>query len=174
MDFRSKVLTPILQRQLWGIYDGYGPSVREAIPISRSATPNSDEDEPTITILDATKFYLSEDPVDPALIPNYRRNLIYIPEARWHLGVMMGKHEKVGTGAYYNKVRDNHDRIINALDEEDDSSEEGIALLRPAEVEAIFDEELEDFFRPELARVVRILSSPCLPLLTVHHDSLTC
>ncbi|KAF9641961.1 hypothetical protein BDM02DRAFT_3194173 [Thelephora ganbajun] len=147
-DFRSKVLTPILQRQLWGVHDAYSPSVRDAIA--------EEKDEPTI--LDATKFYLSQDPVDPELIPNYRRNLLYLPEARWHLGFIMKKHAI--NEACYNKVRENHDRIMEALREEEDSEdpEDEIPLLSEVEVEVIVDERLEDFFKPELNKVPDLLT----------------
>ena len=61
--FRSKILTPILQRYRRGTPDGYTPTIRTAV--------SGDEDvAPTLT--DATQFYLSEDPVDPAHIPFYR------------------------------------------------------------------------------------------------------
>jgi hypothetical protein len=74
--FRSKILTPILQRQLQGIPDHYTPAVSGVIA----------SDHETVTIGDATNFYLNEDPTHPQCIPGYRRNLIYIPEMMWHWG----------------------------------------------------------------------------------------
>ena len=58
---RSKVLTPILQRQLAGVNDAYTPSV--CTGINRSGE---------LSIHDVTRFYLGADPVDPSYIWNYR------------------------------------------------------------------------------------------------------
>ena len=70
-DFQSKVLTPILQCQLQGVPNYYTPGVSNAV-----AT-----DGETVTIKDATKFYLGTDPTYPQCIPRYCHNLIYISEA---------------------------------------------------------------------------------------------
>jgi len=153
----------------------YGPSVCDTIPASHDTTLDED-DKPILTILDVTKFYLLDDPTHPAHIPSYCQNLLYLPEARWHLGVVMGKSTVIGSDVFYNAIRDNHDRIMDALNdreeddsdnsEEDDSSgseeddsDDRIPELTEVEIEAIFDEELEDFFEPELICVVRTLSS---------------
>ena len=72
-DFIPKMLTPLLQRQFWGVEENYGPSVQSAVSDKIGAKP---------TILQASQFYLSTDPTDPYLIPNYRGNIIHIPEAR--------------------------------------------------------------------------------------------
>jgi hypothetical protein len=74
--FRSAVLNPILQRQLCGIPDVYSPAIRTAVG------GGIDTD---ITIGHASMFYLGLDAVDPITIPSFRRNLVYIREARWHL-----------------------------------------------------------------------------------------
>jgi hypothetical protein len=80
-DFRSKVYTPVLQRQLKGVHDAYAPSIKRAIA-------QSDEDP---TIAQVTRFYLGNDPLDPRCIPCYRRNIIYSREALWHLAIITGK-----------------------------------------------------------------------------------
>ena len=77
--FRSKVLTPILQRHVCGVSDSSGLGVYYAIP-----RPDDD-----ISITHATAFYLRNDPVDPRNAPTLRRNLIYIREARWHLETLI-------------------------------------------------------------------------------------
>ena len=80
---RPKSLTPILQRQLEGAEDNYSPSVRDSVSTEEGKTP---------TIEQATHFYLRDDPAHPRWILNFRRNIIYIPEARWHLGTLLGAH----------------------------------------------------------------------------------
>ena len=153
--FRSKVLTPILQRQLLGVDDSYTPSVQAGINKSNE-----------LSIHDVTRFYLGADPVDPTLIWNYRRNLLYLPDPRWHLGTLMQggfKDDDEAAIIHYNKVRTNHDAIMKSLKaqghKEFDSS--GSPLLSTAEVTAIIDEDLEAFFQKELKQVVSRIPFTC-------------
>jgi hypothetical protein len=100
--FQSSVLTSIVQRQKAGLPNAYSPTVRTGI--KQSPGP------PTIT--EATIFYLGEDPTIPELIPYYRRNLLYIPEAHWHLGVVIGSvslPDPDNAVAYYSRVMEDHD-----------------------------------------------------------------
>ena len=152
---RSKVLTPILQRQLAGVNDAYTPSA--CTGINRSGE---------LSIHDVTRFYLGADPVDPSYIRNYRRNLLYLPAPRWHLGTLMKggfKSDDEAAIDHYNRVYTNHDTIMNSLKEkghtEFDSS--GAPLLSAAEVAVIIDEGLEDFFEPELQKVVSCVRFTC-------------
>jgi hypothetical protein len=150
--FRSKILTPILQRQLRGVTDVYTPALRSAIA-------SGDDDQPTIH--DATIFYLAEDPADTELIPNFRRNLIYCPEVRWHLGHLLG-HITIGVAHGFQKIRDNQDILtedIKRTGDNDPVGEEDIPAFTAAEVRVIVDERLERFFEPELESVV---SATCL------------
>jgi hypothetical protein len=164
MAFRSIVLTPILQRQLFGIHDAYTPYVRSTI---------SEDNDTELTIEVVTKFYLGEDPIDPVNIPTYRRNLIYLPEARWHLGLTMKvlgeKPEPKALGLYFSKIQDHHDIIMKALkDNVIKYDDDGFPLLSHAERSAIIEEKLELFFAEELARPVRHilpLASLCLPII---------
>lgn len=64
--FRSYVLNPLLQRQLRGIPDSVGTAVMAEVGESRG---------------EATKFYLSEDPLDPDHIHTILQNILYI----WHV-----------------------------------------------------------------------------------------
>jgi hypothetical protein len=147
VDFRSKVLTPILQRQLAGIHDAYTPIVHDCLS----------EKEPSIQ--DATGLYLQVDPVDPKFIRSYRRNLLYLPEPRWHLGCVI--RDSLGSGqeaiGHYDKVWKNHDAIQHSLEIEgfNEFDENKVALLSRVEVLAIIDEGLESFFKEELNKVVR-------------------
>ena len=142
--FRSKVLTPILQRQRLGIHDAYTPFVRACIK----------DDGTQLTIRDDSKLYLSTDPANPAFIDTYRRNLLYVPDARWHLGVLMGV---TGTsdedrGRHYHRVRENHDRVMATplAEAHKERDPRGLPLLSHTEIEVIVDERLEDFFVQEL------------------------
>ena len=148
-DFRSKVLTPILQRHLRGVPDHYTPVVSLAFT----------SDEEAVTISDATNFYLKEDPTDPQWIPSYRRNLISIPEVRWHLSVVLGK-AKLGDGTHYDKIRKQHDTLMKILSEQstDDEDSDIVASFSTEEVALIVEEELEDYFGEELADSVWMIA----------------
>lgn len=146
--FRSKVLTPILVRQLEGIHDTYTPLIRQAV---RGGGENK------MSIEAATKFYLREDPTDPMFIPTYRRNVLYLPIVRWFIGRAMGI-PKSGKAApiYYNLFIANHDTILASLQAEgyQGFDENKIPLLTQAEVDAITEEKLELFFKPELVSYI--------------------
>ena len=181
--FRSKVLNPILQRYLRGIPDSYTPIVQEAVAhtsaqVKKALTIGEGDDaeddarEGTMpTILGATVFYLSKDPVDPKNTPYYRRNLVYLAEARWHLGIVADG-DLVDDAEFFETVRvDHHDYVMEAYqdelqkrkDDEDiprddsDSDNDNEELPPPfsrAEVEVILSERLEKFFPEELASSV--------------------
>jgi len=155
--FRSKVLTPILQRQLRGLPDYYTPSTVLGIA----------SDKAKVTIRDATAFYLREDPTLPQWIPSYRRNLIFVPDMLWHLGVVLGKIQ-VGDKIAHGKIRAHHDIVLKAVRAQ--VASKGRYELTPgftnAEVAVIVEEELEVYFAPELALSVRTVSTPCQQLLT--------
>jgi hypothetical protein len=149
--FRSYVLTPILQRQLIGVPDAYFPSVSEAVA--------GVGQEPTIE--QATQFYLGEDPTDSELIPNYRYNMVFIPEVRWHLGIVLG-HVKLGDESQYNNFRENQDILMEAIREGSGTDPDGaqsVPAFGAAMVRTIVKERLELFFGTEMGRVVRIQSS---------------
>jgi hypothetical protein len=172
-DFRSKVLNPILQRYLRGIPDAYTPAVEaaigqasaDALEVVKTENDTDDsEDDPENnpnkpTILGATVFYLSVDPVDTKNIPLYRRNLIYIAESRWHLNVLRGE-ELLEDVEFFNTCRiDHHDYVMEAYqnqleDHEGNSQDNGNLLFNEAEVEVILAERLEEFFNKELEELV--------------------
>jgi len=160
VDFRSKILTPILQRYLHGVYDGYSPSV--TIGISK--------DEEALTIQHVTKFYLGVDPADPIFIRTYHRNLVYLPHARWHLGVVMGAKYGTSQGASenYDNVYSNHYAIMADLNSNDHESRDAnnIPLLKSSKVRCIIQEGLENFFQEEFERIVSDILHTHLHLLT--------
>ena len=165
VDFRSRILTPVLQRYLTGIPDSYTPLVRSAIAGGAG--------EPTIT--DATGFYLARDPLDPKYIPFYRRNLLYIAESRWYLGILLQKFS-VESVVDFNRVRVNYDNAMENIsepdtvvseeeeeeegeeEEEEEDNVESPCELDDVAVQTIMNEGLEDFFADELAKVVCALS----------------
>lgn len=150
--FRSKVLTPILQRHVCGVSDSSGLGVYCAIPRS-----NLD-----ISITDATAFYLSNDPVDPRNAPTLRRNLIYIREARWHLITLI--RNSVSDLEPYATTIKNQAYLMASLY----PSPRPAAMMDPTtippftqwEIFMILQENLDGFFSRELSAVasVRILS----------------
>jgi len=125
-----------------------------------------------VTIANATSFYLTLDPLDPCLIPSYRRNLIYIRESRWALLILRGRLE-LGSAASYTWSLQTHQTIMDSLGLDlgrlaDDGNSNGnggngdsiktYSLTMPeyslTEVEAIYFEELETYFAEEMTNVV--------------------
>jgi len=144
---RFKVLHPILLRYLRGCPDGYTPSIRSAI---------SGDDEPSIR--EATEFYLSKDPVDLDATFQFRRNLVYIPESRWYLAILL-EVANVDSVGHFDKVRVNHDNIMEELAQDEDASTDTdeVSFFNEPEVRAILNEGLEGFFGEQLEQVVRTL-----------------
>lgn len=148
IDFRSKVLTPILQRHLIGVTDVYLPALNSAI--------GEDSNRPTIG--EATSFYLSVDPTDPTLIPSYRLNIVFIPEVRWHLATVM-EVIRVGERHPYDSIlgRD-QDALMLAINAQPDGSDKDVRppVLDAPMVTVIKEEGLEEFFTEELEQAVRV------------------
>ena len=80
VNFHSRVLTPILQRQLGGVFDVYSPTVCTGINSTVAM----------LSIQDVIEFDLQVDPVDPVFIQSYHQNLLYLPEPCWQLELTMG------------------------------------------------------------------------------------
>jgi hypothetical protein len=149
--FRSHVLTPILQRQLFGVPDSYLPAV--------STVVGNGAQHPTIQ--QATEFYLKEDPTDPQLIPTYRYNMVFIPEIRWHLATVLGT-GKIGDDACYNRIRANQDDLMSSLTGASEVEDEmgSNACFDEAMVAVIMAEHLDTFFAHELEQVIRTSPHP--------------
>ena len=141
--FRSCVFTPILQRQLRGVPDSYAPSIRHVV--ARHPV------QPTIT--QATTFYLGNDPLDPRCIPSYRRNLVYIREMLWHLGILMGEVNVKSTN-HFNVSLETNDFVMEGLRVTRQPSTRGIPKFNELEVAAIFADKVQAFFTEELSLVV--------------------
>lgn len=141
--FRSSVLTPILQRQVHGIPDGYAPVIERSM--------NKDFNRRLVTIGEATEFYLAMDPVHPSCISSYRRNLLYNREARWHLNHLVGTVD-INSIEDFEWSLEHHDLILENVSKRD---AKGIPKLNATEVQVICFEDLDDYFPTELKRVVR-------------------
>jgi hypothetical protein len=150
VNFRSKVLTPILMRQLRGTDDAYAPFVHKAVQRKHQQ----------LTIKAATEYYFGLDPVDPMWIPTYRRNLLYLPVARWYLGFLMHNPKGKETAPqYYKRILEDHDHILEALKVTGyrGNDKNRIPLLTKVEVLSVAEEGLSLFFKDELASLVRFI-----------------
>lgn len=143
-DFRSKVLTPVLVRHMRGIPDVYAPTIRRAIKHGPG--------DPTLN--EITKFYLGFDPLSPQAIYSYRRNLLLIREARWHLAVVMGKIAP-SSRSKYNFTLASQDKIVEYFQTNQRPPGNPIPPLTEMEISVLLMEGIEGFFGPELAKVVR-------------------
>ena len=145
--WRSKVLTPTLQRQVQGVPDVYWPSTHAGILDPEDE--DSDNLDRDLTIEAATKFYLSRDPTCSQAIKSYYRNLVYIREMRWHLGVLLTVREVADVG-YFNLTLKNQD-IVMEPDTISPDLEEGppgsVPPFSETEVLVLASEGLEPFLR---------------------------
>src|ERR1700753_894445 len=162
--FRSVVLTPILQRQAWGVHDAYTPCIAAAVKRSHEQ----------LTIQAVTEFYLQADPTDQAHIPSYCRNLLYLPDARWHLGHILGNPSDTtqeGAINYYNMVRAHHDVIMEWLARagHGEPDQHGFPPLSKPKMCAVLTEGLELFFADELAKQVSCESFFTFSPLTINN-----
>jgi hypothetical protein len=144
-NFRSKVLTPVLQRQLQGLPDAYAPSIHSALA----------DNQGVVTIAKATRFYLGEDPLHPGNISMLRRNIIYSREARRHLSLVYC-HPISGTEAYNLSIRNQDHLMNNPKDLRGGDGDGKIPAFSYVEMLIVVSEGLEDFFRVELKDQVRI------------------
>ena len=140
--FRSMVLNPVMQRHRLGVPADYAPVVERVVSGKRIPT-----------IQDAARFYLQDDPVDPATINSYRRNIIYISEARWHLCIMLGVFS-VDNPTTFHEVHTNTDTIMEDLKENPPGptkhDPDGVPAYTSKEVTLIIHEGLDKFFKDEL------------------------
>jgi len=147
--FRSYVLTPVLQRQLRGLPDVYTKPLRDYM----ATKPDG-----RVTIADATRFYLGIDPLDARCIPSYRRNLIYVRDARWHLAIVLGQ-ATLNSVQLFEETLVIQDIIMVALKpppaDDTGKGRGSIPKFNITEVVSIVSEGLQDYFEAELKLVVR-------------------
>jgi hypothetical protein len=167
-NWRSKVLTPIIQRQIAGVPDAYCPAIHAGVLDPEDDNSSADESEDlsrAMTIADATLFYLSRDPTDPALIPEYRRNLLYTRELRWYLATLLG-HTKVDDIEGYNMSIFTQDQIESVddwvySDDEESGGDEGEddepPPMGPSDIFAILTGGVQGFYQAELDAAVCVM-----------------
>ena len=141
--FRSKILNPILQRQIRGVPDAYAPSIRNAV------APGVEK----LTIKDVTSFYLGVDVLDPKYCPSLRRNLIYSREALWHLAHYRGSLNYRSVDDFETSIK-MHDLVMENLQQAERYQGKGVPPFHAVEVDVIVAYGLEDFFDVELERTV--------------------
>lgn len=147
--FRSRVLTPILARVFAGVHDG-------SLPIIRSALSGDPQKEPDMQRV--VKFYLGRDLTDPAWVPTIMRNMIYVPRARWYLGVVLGRPDEVGCPEYRRRVMEDHDDIVDYINHRglpQVDEKYGLPPLTIAEALSISHEGLSAWFLEVLKITVR-------------------
>ena len=140
--WQSKVLTPILQRQLNGISDVYAPALRAGVsPEGPNGSQGDDDgnDKEPMTISEATHYYLGDDPLHPKFLKIYLRNLVFMQEMRWHL-VMLAQEHTAGDENFFDQTVTDQDYVL----EEPNKIGQAINHLSPREcavlaVEGIYD-----------------------------------
>lgn len=171
--WRSAVLTPILQRQIYGISDTIASWVHQGIACALADPPkasdngddddddDSDDDDEVLTISDVTKFYLSRDPLDPRIIPTFRRNLIMTREVRWHLAVI-SRSTTFDNNEHFVKTVQHHESLLDPPDDKESQPKNNRTRIPPLsalETSVILGEGLGSFFE-ELGHTVGIASIP--------------
>lgn len=173
-DWRSKVLTPVLQRQLLGISDmyswstangimdaGYDNADRDFEDDTECFTDDTDDEvnvhklrieRPRPTITQVTRAYLEFDPLDLETLPRYRRNLLYVREMRWHLGVVsLGNGAQVSHIDYFDATLQNQDLLLQFLHKTGSNVSEPLLL---SELAIIVVEGHDKFYAEELCGAV--------------------
>ena len=145
-NFRSRVLNPVLQRQIRGVPDVYAPSIRNAV------APGVEKP----TIEQVTSFYFQYDVLDSKFIPSFRRNLVYSREVIWQLSCLCGAFG-YGSVPDYDRSIELHDLIMENLQTVGRFTGRGIPPFHAVEVDAIVAYGLEEFFEAELSRTVSCL-----------------
>ena len=164
--WRSTVLTPILQRHIYGIPDTIASWVHSGIVCVLKDPPSDensndggnedgggggddDDDERELTISDMTRFYLGADPLDPSVIPTLCRNLVLIREARWHLAVVLEK-ASIHDAAFFVKTIESQDFLLDPpegqLPDVPQTNLTDVPPFTPAELEVLRDGRLTSFY----------------------------
>ena len=114
------------------------------------------------------------DPVELARSLEYHQNLVYIPEARWYLRLLLGK-VNIRSARSYNAVLANHEKIMAALAKEDSvvTEESQVSHLNAVEVQAILEEDLKGSFQAQSSLIVRAFRPSHGSPLTWQHYSLS-
>jgi hypothetical protein len=134
--WRSKILNPILQRQLNGYHDHEAPMLKAHFDGLEGAELQTE----------INKFYLSQDPLAALVQPALRRGILYVTEPRWFLGI---NDDKRKDSKHYDFCRANTTTILSELSEQEDRP-----VLQAHEVCLIVLENLEDYYREDAQHAV--------------------
>jgi hypothetical protein len=133
--WRSRVLNPILQRQLRGVFD------QEPEMVEKTIGP---------TLEDAANFYLQLDPLGPDRKQDRLRNILYVWPVRWSLAYMGVD----GTQDSYTRTRITTEHLLEErghVSDEDYNSR----VLMPYEYTVICQEKLGDYYEDVITNAVR-------------------
>ena len=126
-EFRSRVLNPILQRQMRGVYD-HEPKMIELTVGG--------------TLDDVGKFYLTEDPLAPRCINTTRRAILYILPVRLSLAFLSCEMPKES----YDRGRENTSLLMGSKGAADAKFRESTTELDTWENKVVLIEKLERFY----------------------------
>lgn len=166
--WRSKVLTPIVQRQLWGVPDCYGPSVDAGVlALARGSGLGGEADKyegQKVTISHATRFYLGYNIGREYLYPVFRRNILYLRETRWFTAIVF-QTASVSDVGFYDLTLKNQDKLMGPRPDISMGCKHSVPELppfSPTEIEVIESEGLGDLYMYDLEYLVsRFLSLLC-------------
>lgn len=136
--WRSRVLNPLLQRQLHGYID------HESMMLSSHFRGNHAKH-----ISEAVgEFYLARDPLCPAEQISLRWGVIYVTNARWSLAVSENP-ELLTDLDHYERSRENTSKLLEMLGTGNKKGERVICQ----EVATILSENVQDVFKPLYPKV---------------------
>ena len=124
--FWSRVLNPIIQRQLRGVSDNNADEVKRVVGIKPE---------------DAMKFYLAQDPLDPKFIVAVLKNILHITPVRISMAVFGSGLQKHG----YESAKGNTEIIGIARSTSQENDDKGPLL--PDELELIRREGLQNVYK---------------------------
>ena len=133
--WRSKVLNPILQRQMNGYPDHHAPM----LAVHFAGLEGSELMEKV------NKFYLSRDPLEGSEQPHLRLGILYVTEARWFLSVTPAEVDSI---EHYQRCEERTLKLLEKLGKEGDQ-EDGQEGLRESELSVIVAEGLEDYYKKD-------------------------
>lgn len=132
--WRSRALNPLLQRQLHGLSDQDSEKIMNEIGPSTTAV---------------TAFYLTQDPLDPDIVPQLLRELLYVWPVRWSLGYL----DRPGGKKSYSRTCQNTKHIWDARKSLPLSEYDAVPLC-DFEIRLIEVEELGRYYEPLMKSTV--------------------
>lgn len=69
-----------------------------------------------MTIAEATKYYLGDDPLHPKFLKMYLQNLVFVREMHWHLAILVEQHT-AGDENFFDQTLTDQDYVLEEPDE---------------------------------------------------------